>query len=214
MASRRDRGLVDRMNLTMSRIAATTVGAMVLVAGGYGLANAIAAPTAVKVCTTNKNVVVSAAKSGSCPAGTKLVKVSVKGPVGATGPAGPAGPVGPVGPVGPKGDTGAKGDTGPTGPGTTAFGDDTGNAAASWTNDDACVLGTISLTANVQRGYGMPAKGQVLPISSNTAMFSLLGTTYGGDGVTTFALPDLRAAAPDHMTYSICTEGLYPSAAE
>ena len=34
--------------------------------------------------------------------------------------------------------------------------------------------------------------GQLLPISQNTALFSLLGTTYGGDGETTFALPDLR----------------------
>ena len=35
-------------------------------------------------------------------------------------------------------------------------------------------------------------EGQILPISQNTALFSLLGTTYGGDGRTTFALPDLR----------------------
>jgi len=35
-------------------------------------------------------------------------------------------------------------------------------------------------------------EGQLLPISSNTALFSILGTTYGGDGRTTFALPDLR----------------------
>ena len=34
--------------------------------------------------------------------------------------------------------------------------------------------------------------GQILPISQNTALFSLLGTTYGGNGQTTFALPDLR----------------------
>ena len=34
--------------------------------------------------------------------------------------------------------------------------------------------------------------GQLMPISSNTALFSLIGTTYGGDGRTTFALPDLR----------------------
>jgi microcystin-dependent protein len=38
--------------------------------------------------------------------------------------------------------------------------------------------------------------GQLLQISQNTALFSLLGTTYGGDGRTTFALPDLRAACP------------------
>ncbi|MDQ6615277.1 MAG: tail fiber protein [Actinomycetota bacterium] len=38
--------------------------------------------------------------------------------------------------------------------------------------------------------------GQILPISQNTALFSLLGTTYGGNGQTTFALPDLRGRAP------------------
>jgi microcystin-dependent protein len=38
--------------------------------------------------------------------------------------------------------------------------------------------------------------GQLLPISQNTALFSLLGTTYGGDGVSNFALPNLQGAAP------------------
>ena len=38
--------------------------------------------------------------------------------------------------------------------------------------------------------------GQLLPISQNTALFSLLGTTYGGNGTSNFALPDLRARAP------------------
>jgi microcystin-dependent protein len=40
--------------------------------------------------------------------------------------------------------------------------------------------------------------GQLLPISQNTALFSLLGTTYGGDGRSTFGLPDLRGRAPLH----------------
>lgn len=40
--------------------------------------------------------------------------------------------------------------------------------------------------------------GQLLPISQNTALFSLLGTTYGGDGRTTFALPDSRSRDPIH----------------
>ena len=40
--------------------------------------------------------------------------------------------------------------------------------------------------------------GQLLPISQNQALFSLLGTTYGGNGTTTFALPDLRGRAPIH----------------
>ena len=41
------------------------------------------------------------------------------------------------------------------------------------------------------RGWSL-CHGQLLPISQNTALFSLLGTTYGGDGRTTFGLPDLR----------------------
>ena len=40
--------------------------------------------------------------------------------------------------------------------------------------------------------------GALLPISQNTALFSILGTTYGGDGRTTFALPDLRGRIPMH----------------
>ena len=40
--------------------------------------------------------------------------------------------------------------------------------------------------------------GQLLPISQNTALFSLLGTTYGGDGKSTFALPDIQGNAPMH----------------
>ena len=38
--------------------------------------------------------------------------------------------------------------------------------------------------------------GQIMPISQNTALFSLLGTTYGGDGQSTFALPNLQGSAP------------------
>src|SRR3712207_4764865 len=44
--------------------------------------------------------------------------------------------------------------------------------------------------------------GQLLPISQYDALFSLLGTTYGGDGQTNFALPDLRGRAPMHMAPS------------
>lgn len=40
--------------------------------------------------------------------------------------------------------------------------------------------------------------GQLLPIAQNSALFSLLGTTYGGDGRTTFGLPDLRGRFPMH----------------
>ena len=45
------------------------------------------------------------------------------------------------------------------------------------------------------RGWAL-CQGQILPIQQNTALFSLLGTTYGGNGTTTFGLPDLRGRVP------------------
>lgn len=46
-------------------------------------------------------------------------------------------------------------------------------------------------------GWAM-CNGQLLPISQNTALFSLLGTTYGGDGKSTFGLPDMQGNVPMH----------------
>jgi len=48
------------------------------------------------------------------------------------------------------------------------------------------------------RGWAL-CDGQLLPISQNTALFSLLGTTFGGDGRTTFGLPDLRGRSMVHV---------------
>ncbi|HYG57717.1 MAG TPA: tail fiber protein [Symbiobacteriaceae bacterium] len=48
------------------------------------------------------------------------------------------------------------------------------------------------------KGWAL-CNGQFLPINQNQALFSLLGTTYGGNGQTTFALPNLRGRAPMHM---------------
>ena len=47
------------------------------------------------------------------------------------------------------------------------------------------------------RGWAF-CNGQLLPIAQNTALFSIIGTTYGGDGRTTFALPNLQGRAPMH----------------
>lgn len=49
--------------------------------------------------------------------------------------------------------------------------------------------------------------GQILPIAQNQALFSLLGTTYGGNGQTTFALPDLRGRVPIHPDNAGFTQG-------
>jgi microcystin-dependent protein len=61
-------------------------------------------------------------------------------------------------------------------------------------------LGEIMLFAGsyAPRGWA-PCNGQLLPINQNQGLFSLLGTYYGGNGQTTFALPDLRGRAPIHV---------------
>jgi microcystin-dependent protein len=48
------------------------------------------------------------------------------------------------------------------------------------------------------RGYAL-CNGQILPIAQNQALFSILGTTYGGNGQTTFALPNLQGRTPLHV---------------
>lgn len=61
-------------------------------------------------------------------------------------------------------------------------------------------LGEIMIFAGnfPPRGWAF-CDGQLLPIVQNTALFSILGTTYGGNGQTTFALPDLRGRVPVHV---------------
>jgi microcystin-dependent protein len=64
------------------------------------------------------------------------------------------------------------------------------------------------------RGWAA-TNGQLLPISQNTALFSLLGTTYGGDGRTTFALPNLKAKTTlttgAILVSCIALQGIFPS---
>lgn len=158
------------------------------------------------------------------PAGPKGDKgePGTVGPAGPVGPTGPMGATGPIGPAGPKGETGAQGPQGPIGPigpmgpmgpegppGTAAlFGTNTSLAQPGQGGD--CTLGEVWLTAG-GRGSAMPARGQILPINQWQALFSLLGTDYGGNGQTTFALPDLREEAPNGLSYVICIEGIYPA---
>ena len=78
-----------------------------------------------------------------------------------------------------------------------------------------CYLGEVRLFAGAAPGEWAKADGQLLSISQNTALFSLLGSNYGGDGRTTFALPDLRGAEPKGAGpaapyYAICVQGVYP----
>ena len=66
-------------------------------------------------------------------------------------------------------------------------------------NAQDAMIGEIKMFAGnfAPRGWAL-CNGQTLQISQNSALFSILGTTYGGDGRTTFTLPDLRGRVPIH----------------
>jgi microcystin-dependent protein len=71
-------------------------------------------------------------------------------------------------------------------------------------------VGEIRLFAgNFAPAGWMLCEGQLLPISEYETLFNLIGTTYGGDGQTTFALPDMRGRLPIHMgsTYTLAETG-------
>ncbi len=67
-------------------------------------------------------------------------------------------------------------------------------------NDGEQYVGEIKFFAGnfAPRGWAF-CDGQLLPVASHDALFSLLGTIYGGDGRTTFALPDMRGRMPVHQ---------------
>jgi microcystin-dependent protein len=78
--------------------------------------------------------------------------------------------------------------------------------------DDLYYLGTITLFAYTFTPHGfMKCDGQILQASANPALFNLIKNTYGGDGISTFALPNMLGLEPGpYMNYFICCEGIYP----
>ena len=72
-------------------------------------------------------------------------------------------------------------------------------------------LGSIVLVAfNFAPQGFLPCDGRELSVNQNSALYSLLGTMYGGNGTTTFALPKL-ASPLEGLMYVISTNGIYPS---
>jgi len=93
----------------------------------------------------------------------------------------------------------------------TAFGSHTNTAVASSSAGATCTVGEALLMAGTTFGDNtLPADGQLLSISSYAPLYALYGTKYGGNGTTTFAVPNLKQAAPDGLTYVICAFGVYP----
>lgn len=114
-------------------------------------------------------------------------------------------------------DAGALGGKPPTAYALASLFGSPGPESAGTASDMSCFVSEIKLLAgNVAPAGWHLADGSLLSRTSNAALFGLLGTTYGaGDGTTTFALPDLRAAdpkgaGPAGVNYYICTNGIYP----
>lgn len=82
--------------------------------------------------------------------------------------------------------------------------------------EDDVLMGEIKLFAGGFAPVNWElCQGQVLQIQANTALFSIIGTQFGGDGVTTFNLPNLAPLAPAGegtapINYIICVNGIYP----
>ncbi len=169
------------------RTMAEIIGAVILLSGGAAAAASVAAVpsakgTTIHACENNKTGVLSVLRK----TGGTCPKGTKPLSWNTTGPRGPAGS-------------------------TALFGKNT-NKASTGSGGQTCSIGEVIITAGKTASVGtLPANGQLLSISSNTALFSLLGTEYGGNGKTTFRLPNLKRSAPDGLTYSICaTSGIFP----
>jgi hypothetical protein len=145
--------------------------------------------------------------------------VGPAGPVGATGLGGAPGPAGPSGPTGPAGPAGATGPAASVPANLTTLSQHLSSNGVSYTGNETfiwpgagCVIGDVLLSVNGYSGGSLlPADGRILPIAPYSAVFSLVGTNFGGNGTSNFALPDLRPFAPQGLQYSICIEGNFPS---
>jgi len=77
------------------------------------------------------------------------------------------------------------------------------------------ILGSVLIFAGNFCPYGfMPMDGQLLPINQNQALFSVLGTTYGGNGTSSFALPKvkpMKTETGEILTQCIAVRGIFPS---
>jgi Phage Tail Collar Domain/Collagen triple helix repeat (20 copies) len=223
-----------------SHAAVVAYVALFIALGGsaYAVAGQRKTAAVIRACYSKSTGALRVLRSGRCGAGEKLLTWNQQGPqglAGAAGHVGATGSAGPQGAAGPPGGAGPRGVTGPTGPtGTvdtsqfyTKTQSDVRYASASLfgspgptlqetASDTSCVVGEIKLMAGEQLPANwVLAHGQLLPISQNVALFSLLGTTFGGDGRTNFALPNLqgaepKGAGPAGVNYVICTSGLFP----
>lgn len=142
------------------------------------------------------------------------------GPAGASGSTGSPGARGEQGPRGPTGTVDAsqfftKEQSDARYPSASLFGNPV-SVTSGVVGDSSCFDGEIRLIAgNTAPANWSLAHGQLLEIVGHEVLFNLIGTDYGGDGISNFRLPDLRGAeprgaGPAGVNYFICTAGIFP----
>jgi hypothetical protein len=178
-----------------------------------------ATSTVIDACVRMSDGVTRIVKSAKdCKSSERFDSWNIQGVPGAPGAPGKTGAAGAPGPAGPEGPAGPPGSANLPANLTLLSGQlSTTNGVAYLGSDrfqfpGACVIGDTFLSVN---GYGsgnaLPADGRSIPIEGNTALFSLIGINFGGNGTSSYNLPDLRAFAPKGLQYSICLNGTFPS---
>ena len=211
---------------------------LALAGGAYAIHSS--APATIRACYSSRTGSLRVLRGAHCGPGELFLawnKQGISGPAGAPGAQGPQGLQGPTGTVdtsnfyskaqsdarylplaGIAANSSELGGQAPSAfAASSLFGSPT-SVTGGASGDPYCVLGEVKLTATA--GASLPtnwalAQGQLVSIVSNTPLFSLLGTTYGGNGTTNFALPDLRGTepkggSPSGVNYAICVSGVFP----
>lgn len=189
-----------------SKLASACILAAALVASGLALAQNRTTASELSACVASDSSLRFAPRA-QCAAGERLLTWNVRGLDGPVGPLGPRGPAGPIGSINNVSWSDLPfvskhrfehPDPLPTSVGTPGIGSD-------------CMLGEVRLFAGSFAPTGWTfALGQQLPVSTHSALFAVLGISYGGDGRSTFALPNLTDLQPDGVAHIICTGGTPP----
>jgi Phage Tail Collar Domain len=208
--------------------------ALFLALGGGACAMRRTSPPQIRACYSITTGTLRVRRSAHCARGEHVLVWNERGIAGTQSPQGTPGPAGtidtstfytkpqsdarylPIGGV--AANSSALAGQAPSAFAPSSLSGSATSMSAGGSGDPYCMLGEIKLTATV--GASLPtnwvlAQGQALPISSNIPLFSLVGTTYAGNGVTTFNLPDLRGAvpkgaSPSGVNYAICVTGVFP----
>jgi hypothetical protein len=86
-----------------------------------------------------------------------------------------------------------------------------GGATTSGVNENAFLAGLRLRASDFPPVTTATARGQLLPVSQNTALYKLMGTTFGGDGRSTFSLPNVPSPDAPMLNWIVNMQGIFPT---